>query len=122
MSKLQESVNGQALADIALDAYQPAMDDAVAEWPVLTGASRDSIILEVVEVAPRYGRVALQVGGEILKNDPRNKSGRDYAPFIEFNGTPNAVPGILFRAVNMNIEQIRRVIHAKVAELVRGSL
>lgn len=105
---LLQGVNGQALAEITADALKPSLEYALAEWPVLTGASRDSIRVEITEVGPRFGRAALLVGGEQLKSDPRNITpGKDYAPFIEYNGTPTTPPGTLSRAIFSHQRDIR---------------
>lgn len=122
MNRLQAEVDGDALAQIAYVAYQPAFDEAVENWPVWTGASRDSISLDVVEVGPRFARVALQAGGEKLKSDSRNRSGKDYAPYIEFNGTRTAPPGILLNAVSSRDREIRDEIHSEVSALIRRIL
>lgn len=122
MARLEESVNGGQLAEILTEVMQPSLEQAESEWPVLTGASKDSLRLDVIEVGERHARVALQVGGEQLINDPRNESGRDYAPHIEFNGTPNAPPGIIFNATYGRDSEIRQELHNRVAALVRGLL
>ena len=119
MRRLEASLSGEELAPILLEASQPAMDQAVSEWPVQTGASRDSISLDIIEVAPNRARVALQAGGPKLINDARNKSGKDYAPFIEFNGTATAPPGILIGAVFDNEVEIKQRIRNAVAEIIR---
>ncbi len=120
MRRLEASLNGQQLAPILLDAAGIAFDQAVSEWPVLTGASRDSISLDVIEVESNRARVALQAGGPKLINDARNKSGKDYAPFIEFNGTATAPPGILIGAIFDNEDEIKQRIRAGVADLIRS--
>jgi len=122
MSKLEIGVNGEALAEITLDALQPSLQEALGNWPVLTGASRDSLSTDIIEIGPRMARAVLQVGGEKLINDSRNKSHRDYAPYIEFNGTATAPPGIIFSAVEGRRDEIRAEIHSKVSELIRSLL
>ena len=119
LNRLMAGVTGEALVDILLEAAQPSLDQAIEEWPVWTGASRDSLSLDVIEVAESRARVALQAGGEKLINDSRNRSGRDYAPFIEFNGTNTAPPGILLNAVFGRDDEIRQMIHSGVSNLVR---
>ena len=119
MRRLEALLSGEELAPILLEASQPAMDQAVSEWPVLTGASRDSISLDLIEVGANRARVALQAGGPKLINDARNKSGKDYAPFIEFNGTATAPPGIIIGAIFDNEVEIKQRIRAAVVELIR---
>jgi len=120
MSRLEAGVTGEAIVDILLKAMGPSFDQAVSEWPVQTGASRDSISLDVVEAAAVRARVVLQAGGEKLINDSRNVSHKDYAPFIEFNGTATAPPGILLNSVFGRDAEIRDEVHSGVTELVRG--
>lgn len=120
MSKLEAGVTGAALAQIALDAYQPSFDEAVGNWPVDTGASRDSIELGISEIGAHHARVILQAGGDKLRSDSRNPTGKDYAPFIEFNGTLYAPAGILLNAVANRDADIRREIHSAVSDLVRS--
>jgi hypothetical protein len=120
MSKLQAGVTGQALSVILLEAAQPCLDQALGEWPVDTGASRDSIELAVVGVEERKARVALQAGGEKLIDDPRNKKHIDYAPFIEFNGSPaGRGQATLLNAVLDNHQIVRDAIHDRVGALIR---
>jgi hypothetical protein len=119
MDKLIAGVTGANLAPILLEAGKPSYEQAYSEWPVLTGASRDSIELIVTEINPRSARVVLQAGGEKLINDPRNKSGKDYAPFIEFNGTPRAPAGILRNSIYDRDADIRSAIHQGVRELIQ---
>jgi hypothetical protein len=98
----------------------PSKDDAISNWPVLTGASRDSIEIFISEVKPRSARAVLQVGGETLINDSRNKSHKDYAPYIEFNGSPSGRGQMAIRnAIYGRDTEIRQAIHARVAALVK---
>jgi hypothetical protein len=122
LDRLAEGINGEIISEILIDAIQPAYEQAKAEWPVLTGASSDSIDVTVTEVGSNYARVALQAGGEKLKEDERNKSGKDYAPYIEYNGTPTTPPGTLTHAMVANEPEMRRMIHASVSELIRDLL
>jgi len=120
MRKLEAALSGAELAPILLDAAQPAFEQAVSEWPVQTGASRDSISLDVIEIASSRARIALQAGGQKLINDARNKSRKDYAPFIEFNGTATAPPGILVGSLFGNLDEIKARIRTGVANHIRG--
>jgi hypothetical protein len=120
--KLQTVLTGEALADILMDEAQPSLEQAQSEWPVWTGASRDSIELAVSEVGDHHARVVLQAGGEKLISDPRNKSHKDYAPFIEFNGTKTAPAGILMDAVYGRDTELRSGIHNAVGRLISEAL
>lgn len=117
-----KGITGKDLAPIIFKAMGIAYNEAYDEWPVRTGASRDSIDLTVQEVGPKSARVALQAGGPKLIRDKRNESGKDYAPFIEFNGTATVSPGTLTRAVIGNQDEIKAAIREGVAELIRRRL
>lgn len=119
--KFKAMLTGENLARLALEAIQPAYETALEEWPVLTGASRDSIDTEIIEIGAHHARVALTVGGEKLIQDIRNKSGKDYAPFIEFNGTSTTPAGTLTNAMVMNEGDAKAHIHEGVAELLAGA-
>jgi hypothetical protein len=118
LDRLQASFTGDRLAPILVEALQPSFNEAYAEWPVLTGASRDSIDIVVAEVLERAARVALQAGGPTLIANPLNTSHKDYAPFIEFLGTPTAAPGILVRAIYSNQDAIKQRIRDGVKALI----
>ena len=120
LNRLQAGINGDALMEILMDIARPSLEQAVIQWPVWTGASRDSISLDPIEIGPTLARVVLQAGGEKLISDPRNESHKDYAPFIEFNGTKTAPPGILFDAVYGRDTELRQDIHSRVSDLVRS--
>ncbi len=113
-------MTGAALAPILMDAIEIAKDYAYSEWPVLTGASRDTIRTSVAEVSAKSAKVNLLVGGPQLIADPRNKSGKDYAPYVEFNGTSKTAPGTMARAMELNKEEMKERIRDGVAELIRG--
>lgn len=115
---LRNKLTGRNLVPILKRALRPALQQAQDEWPVLTGASRDSIRLQVAEISEHTARVALTAGGPQLMEDERNKSGKDYAPFIEFNGTATAPAGILTSAVETNYTDIVDTIHEGVNELI----
>ena len=119
MARLISGINGQSMIHILLDALQPSYDQAYSRWPVWTGASRDSLSIEIVEVSEHRARAALLAGGEKLINDTRNRSRKDYAPYIEFNGTRTAPPGIIFDATYGRDTEIRSDIHGGIAALVR---
>lgn len=122
LQALAEGITGEALAPIVLEAWQPAFEAAYSEWPVLTGASRDSIELGITEIGPRLVRVALQAGGQKLIEDPRNKSHKDYAPYIEFNGTSTTPAGTMTHAVHSTADEAKARIARGVAELMRSIL
>lgn len=124
LNKLEAAVTGDKLAEILLYAAQPAYDEAHADWAVDTGASRDSLELGVAEIMPRAARVVLQAGGEKLISDPRNRSKKDYAPFLEFNGSPSGSmgPGTIQRAVYSNDRVIKDRIREGVSRLIREAL
>lgn len=119
LDKLIEGVNGEAVAKILMDAAQPSKEYAYNNWAYLTGASRDSIDLFVSDVEAKHARVVLQVGGEKLINDPRNTQHIDYAPFLEFNGSPGGTPaGVLRNSIYDRDTEIRRMIRDGVAKLI----
>lgn len=110
LDKLIEGVTGQMMAEVGVKALQVAYEEAQEAWPVQTGASKDSMEVVAAEVGSRHARVRLQVGGQKLISDPRNKSHRDYAPFIEFNGTATAPAGIIRDAIYLNDREIKEEI------------
>lgn len=120
--KALQGITGADLAPILLHAMQPAFDQAQSEWPVLTGASKDSMLLEVTEAAGKRARVALAAGGEKLIQDPRNDSKKDYAPFIEFNGTPTVAPGTMTSAVIQNDGIIKERLREGLRQLIRSRI
>jgi hypothetical protein len=122
LKRLVDAVSGDVLAALLVMALQPALEDAKAEWPVLTGASLDSMEIVTTEVGSTFARVALAVGGQKLISDSRNKSGRDYAPFIELNGSPTGRgKGAILHAVIGNDPYIRRTVHEAVSEIIRAA-
>lgn len=117
-----QGITGEEIAEILMYALEPAKMHAIEEWPKLTHASVETIDLEVTEVGPKMARVALVAGGERLVNDPRNKSKKDYAPFIEFNGTSTTPPGTLTSAVILTEEQRRQRLREGLAALIERKL
>lgn len=118
-----EAISGADLEPIVLEAIQPARDQAASEWPIDTGASIDTLRIETDEVGARHVRVSLRIGGAPLIADARNVKHIDYAPFIEFNGSPGGTPpGILSYAVSSQARLIRSLIHAGVQEMIRRKL
>jgi hypothetical protein len=113
-------LNGEALAPIAIEAWEPAFAQAQAEWPKWTHASVDSMRVWVTDVEAHKVRVALSVGGIRLIQDSRNKSGKDYAPYIEFNGTKTAAPGTIQRAVEDNRDAMKQIARAGALALLKG--
>lgn len=120
--KALEGITGAEIAEVLMAAMQPAKEHALIEWPILTGASRDTIGLEVTEVGEKFARVALVAGGKQLIEDPRNKSKKDYAPFIEFNGTPTTTPGTLTSAVIITEQDRKRIIREGLAAIIKRRL
>lgn len=117
-----KGISGADIAPILLDALEPAREYAVVEWPRITGASGDTIRTEIVEIGPKVARAALLVGGQPLINDPRNKSHKDYAPFVEFNGTSKTPAGTITHSIYANQPEIVGKIRAGVAELIKQRL
>ncbi len=120
--KALEGITGQELAVILMEAAQPALATAQEDWPKQTWASHDSLRLEEVEVAEVRARVHLTAGGQQLISDPRNKKHIDYAPFIEFNGTQTAQPGVILHSVLSNEREMKEAIKTAIAELIRSKL
>lgn len=104
LKAMRDTINGPLLVQWLLEAWQPALEQAFNDWPKLTHASSETIRLEIIEEGPNIGRIALMVGGERLILDPRNKSKKDYSPFVEFNGTATAFPGTISGAVFSNMD------------------
>lgn len=126
LRNLITGLTGDALAPIVFEAAQPAYLQALAEWPVyqgrdhIGGASRDSIEVVTTEITDRVARVAITVGGPQLIADPRNKSHKDYAPYVEFNGTSKTPAGTLTHAVFANQDEAVEYIHEMAAKLIEG--
>ena len=121
LDKIRAEINGHALAVIMLEAAQPMLEQATQDWPVDTGASRDSIELVAVEEGDHRARIVLQAGGQKLENDPRNKSGIDYAPFLEFGTEGRAAHGVIRDSVFDNEEAYRSGVRAGVKGLIEGA-
>jgi hypothetical protein len=117
-----QGISGQDMVPLLLNAMEPAAEQAEQEWPKDTHASVDSMDLEVMETGPKVARVALTVGGDQLIQDPRNVKGIDYAPFIEFNGTATAPPGVITSAIIMNESKIKERLRQGLKELIRSKL
>lgn len=110
LAAIKESVSGSQIIKILMRALRPARDQAMAEWPRLTGASGDTIRILPSEISETNARAALVIGGPPLIEDPRNRSGKDYSPYVEFNGTSKTAPGTLTRAMYENAEQMKEII------------
>jgi hypothetical protein len=119
IDRIRDGLTGEALVPILTEAIQPAFLQLLAEWPVITGASRDSADVETTEIGAKYARVALQIGGQKLIEDPRNIKHIDYAPYVEFNGTSKTPAGTLTHAMVANQDEMRDYIHDRVSELLR---
>lgn len=121
LDKIESALDGPALAKILMRAISIAKGYALQEWPVVTGASRDTIRTQVSEVSLHAAKVSLLVGGPQLIADERNKSKKDYAPYVEFNGTSRTPPGTILRSMEVNKDAMRESIREDVAELLRRS-
>lgn len=117
-----KTISGDELAPIIFNAMILARDQAIMDWPKDTHASVETIELEIKEVGPKFARVALQAGGPKLISDPRNKKKIDYAPFIEFNGTPTTHPGTMTVSVLSNEENMKQAIRAGLIALIEAKL
>ncbi len=121
LTALEAGINGEAIAPILLEALQPALIEARGEWPILTGASIESMETVISEIGLRHARAVLQVGGAKLIADPRNVSRKDYAPFIEFNGSPTGRgQHSISNAIFGNDRQIRADVKAGIKLLIEG--
>lgn len=121
LDKLRERMNGENLLAILLESAQPMLEQLVANWPVATGASRDSAELAVVEIADKKARIVLQVGGDKLRQDPRNKSGIDYAPYLEFGTNGRKAYGVLRDTVNDGELDFRAGVRDRARQLIEGT-
>lgn len=118
-----EGISGADMEAVAHTAIQPALHQAKADWPIWTGASGDTIRVETDEVGPHHVRVSLRVGGLPLIADPRNEKHIDYAPFIEFNGSPGGTPpGTLLYAMTSQDRLMRSILHEGVTALLASRL
>lgn len=116
-------VSGSDMEPLAHEALLPAFTQVQSEWPVLTGASLDSLRIETDEVGPTHVRVSLRIGGVPLIADPRNTTHKDYAPFIEFNGSPGGTPpGTILYAMSANDRLMRTMLHEGVTALLASRL
>lgn len=120
LDEVRGRVNGKELAAILMDSAQSMLTDAVLNWPRDTGASGDSIELAVVEENENSARIVLQAGGQTLENDPRNKSGIDYAPFLEFGTNGRAAHGALRNAVYDGETEFKSLVREGVRALILG--
>lgn len=117
-----EGITGEDLAPLLMSAMRIAEVEALMEWPKDTHASVETIELQLMDVGAKRARVALVAGGQRLIEDPRNRSGKDYAPFIEFNGTKTAAPGTLSRAVIANDTAIKAEVASGIRMLIQDRL
>lgn len=118
-----EGITGEDLLPIVVSALEPSREQAFNDWPKETHASSESIRIEPDEVGEKHVRVALKVGGQQLIEDPRNVKHIDYAPYLEFNGSPSGYPpGILSYAFFSHQREMRDRIHEGVALLIQSRL
>lgn len=122
LTKLQGAINGKTMAVVLLDSAGPMRDQAYENWPKKTGASSDSIELVVVEEGEHHARVVLQAGGQKLENDPRNKSGIDYAPFLEFGTNGRHAYGAIRNAVFDGEIDFKNRVRERMQEELRAAL
>lgn len=120
--RLLSVLTGAQLEPILHEAMVPAYEQLKQDWPILTGASSDTIRIETQEVGVRHVRVALKIGGELLVSDARNVKHIDYAPFVEFNGTSKTPPGTMAYAMHANQAQIRQTIHEMIGQVIQSAL
>lgn len=118
-----EQISGSELVPILLEAMEPVRQVVAAEWPIDTGASIETLRIETDEIGIRHARVSLKIGGTPLIMDPRNTKHIDYAPYIEFNGSPRGTPpGTIAYAFSSQARLMRSLIHAGARELIRRKL
>jgi hypothetical protein len=122
LNKLEAGINGEHLSEIAYDAMEVAEEMAKEEWPKDTHASVETIERVIYEVNERSCRVALQIGGQKLIEDPRNKSHKDYAPYVEYNGTPKTAPGTLAHVMAVTEPEIKERMRNGVRQLIQDLL
>lgn len=116
-------VTGADMEPVAHLALAPAFEQAHADWPVMTGASVDSLRIETDEVGAKHVRVSLRIGGAQLIADARNTKHVDYAPYIEFNGSPKGTPpGTILYAMSANDRLMRSILHEGVSEILMARL
>ena len=118
-----ETISGSEMEPICREAIEPARELVAGEWPIDTGASIDTLRIETDEIGATHCRVSLRIGGPQLIADPRNVKHIDYAPYIEFNGSPGGTPpGTIAYAMSSQARLMRSLIHAGVRELIRRKL
>lgn len=116
-------ISGSDMEPIAHAAMQPALTQVEATWPIDTGASVETARIETDEIGRTHVRVSLRIGGAPLIADPRNIKHVDYAPYIEFNGSPKGTPpGTLLYAMTVNDRLMRSMLHAGVQALLADRL
>lgn len=120
LDEVRGRVTGRELAVILIDSAQPMLSDAFENWPKKTGASSESIELMIVEENEHSARIVLQAGGQTLENDPRNKSGIDYAPFLEFGTNGRPAHGALRNAVYDGETEFKSLVRDGVRALLVG--
>lgn len=116
-------ISGADMEPIAHAAMQPALSQLATTWPIYTGASVETARIETDEINLTSVRVSLRIGGAPLIADARNKKHIDYAPYIEFNGSPKGTPpGTLLYAMTANDRLIRELLHEGVRALLAARL
>jgi len=114
-----ENISGDDLLPIILDAIEPSMEIAKSQWPVLTGASIESFEVTGEVTGERKAHGQLQVGGAKLISDSRNDKHIDYAPFIEFNGSPTGLgKDAVFNSFVGRADEMKRMIRDGVQRLI----
>lgn len=120
LDQLRGRVTGEEMAAVMLESAKPMYNQAVEDWPRDTGASGDSIELLVVEAGETRARIVLQVGGQKLANDPRNKSGIDYAPYLEFGSQGRHAYGVIRNSVFDNEDDYKQRVREGIKRLIEG--
>lgn len=117
-----QGITGEDLLPLLSEAMGIPYEELLREWPIITGASIETARVETVEVGPKHARVALTIGGPQLVEDARNRSKKDYTPYVEFNGTSKTPPGTMARAMIANDTAVRDAVKAGIRELLRSRL
>ena len=119
--KLDAGITGEMLLDILIDALKPAEQEVNTNWPILTGASISTVRITEDEIGEKHARASIKIGGPPLEVHRDNPSRKDYAPYIEFNGSPaGRGQGTLTNAFLGNEREMKRIIKERVAELIAG--
>lgn len=123
MSKIANLISGSELIPILEEAIQVALEEVKATWPIDTGASISTARTLIVETNDKTARVGMTIGGTPLIEHPKNPKHIDYAPYIEFNGSPGGTAaGTIARAFAVSQEEMRDIIHVGVESLLARAI